>query len=469
MKEVRVSDITLNQAAKTKGLSLTFKEKLELVKVLDGLGVSVIEVEGIEREKADSLLVKSLASLVKNATLAVPVKMDEANIELVCSALAEAKHPRLQVEAATSPARMEYVYGKKADAMLDDIAAAVEKCAAFTDDVEFIADDATRSDGAYLKQALERAIEAGATTVTVCDDAGTMLPEEFAQFVSGLRDEIPALAGVSLGVSCSDEMFLAESNAIAAITAGADEVKAVAYPMGVVNLAKIAKILDAKRDACQATSKVRTTELKRAVAQVARICDPGRDKGALFQAASSDDAFVLTAHDDAVTVANSVAKLGYELGEDDLALVYEAFLRIASKKDSVGSRELDAIVASAALQVPPAYTLERYVINSGNVIKATAIIQVKKDGELIEEVGVGDGPIDASFAAIEQIVGKRYELDDWQMASVTEGHEAMGEAVIKLMADGKVYSGRGISTDIVGSSIRAYINALNKIVYEEEN
>jgi 2-isopropylmalate synthase len=126
-------------------------------------------------------------------------------------------------------------------------------------------------------------------------------------------------------------------------------------------------------------------------------------------------------------------------------------------------------VASTALQVPPTYTLDRYVINSGNVIKATAIICIDKNGEKIEKVAVGDGPIDAAFAAVEAITGKRYELDDWRMQSVTEGQEAMGEAIVKIMNDGKVYSGRGISTDIVGSSIRAYLNALNKIVYEEEN
>jgi 2-isopropylmalate synthase len=163
-----------------------------------------------------------------------------------------------------------------------------------------------------------------------------------------------------------------------------------------------------------------------------------------------------------------VAELGYDLSEDDGAKVYEAFTRIASKKESVSVKELDAIVASAALQVPPTYKLQSYVINSGNTIMATSHMRVEKDGQIIDGLAAGDGPIDASFFAIEQIVGSHYELDDFQVQAVTEGREAIGETVVRLRsASGKVYSGRGISTDIIGSSIHAYISAVNKIVYEE--
>ena len=135
----------------------------------------------------------------------------------------------------------------------------------------------------------------------------------------------------------------------------------------------------------------------------------------------------------------------------------------------MGYKELEAIVASNALQVPPTYKLESYVINSGNVITATAVIKMTKNDQPVSSVSTGDGPIDAAFLAIEKIVGRHYELDDFQIQAVTEGREAMGETIVKLRSEGKLYSGRGISTDIIGSGIRAYINALNKIVYEEES
>ena len=141
-------------------------------------------------------------------------------------------------------------------------------------------------------------------------------------------------------------------------------------------------------------------------------------------------------------------------------------MRVAEKK-TVGSKELEAIVASTALQIPSTYQLVSYVINNGNIISSSAQITLDKAGALMQGVCIGDGPIDAAFLAIDQIIGRHYELDDFQIQSVTEGKEAMGSALVKLRANGKLYSGNGISTDIIGASIRAYLNAVNKIVYEE--
>ena len=471
MREIRVSDVTMRRAAGQKDLSLSFKEKLEIAKLLDHLGVSAVEVEGVQNAKADCLRIKSLASLVRNSVLAVPVQMDVENIDLVWNALKGAAHPRLIVKAAVSPARMEYVYRKKADAMLEDIAMAVSECRKRADEVDFIANDATRADGAYLRKVVSCAIEAGATTITICDAAGAMLPDEFAEFIRSLKADVPELADVTLGISCSDELYMADACAIAGIIEGVGEVKATTYPMDVVSLGRLSKILADKADACQATTTVRTTELKRAISQVSWICESGRSQYSPFETGvrEADESIVLTERDDAEAVMQCVARLGYDLSPEDQAAVYEAFQRVASKKESVGSRELDAIVASAALQVPATYKLESYVINSGNRIKATANICIRKGEETLQAVCMGDGPIDAAFLAIEQIAGQHYEVDDFQINSVTQGQEAMGETVVKLIWEGKVYPGRGISTDIIGSGIRAYVNALNKIVYEEQN
>jgi len=161
-------------------------------------------------------------------------------------------------------------------------------------------------------------------------------------------------------------------------------------------------------------------------------------------------------------------RLGYDLSEEDGKKVFEAFQTIASKKEKVTDKELDAIVASAAMQVPATYILDTYVITAGNTISATAHLKLTKAGNPMEGVSIGDGPIDAAFLAIESITGQHYELDDFQIQAVTEGRGAMGQTVVKLRSNGKLYSGKGISTDIVGASIHAYISALNKIVYEEE-
>ena len=366
---------------------------------------------------------------------------------------------------------MEYIQRKKADTLIADAAEAVAKCAQLTDDVEFVAIDATRTDVAYLARVIDAVVAAGAKTVTVCDAAGSMLPEEFAQFIADLYQAAPQLKDIDLGISCCNNLNMADACAVAGVMAGASIVKATSYPMGVVALDNVARILAAKADALGAQSKVRVTELKRAMNQISRLCCDDRSKASLFTGAVSEavEGVVLTAGDDQATVMQYVERLGYSLSDEDAEAVFEAFKKIAASKERVSATELDAIVASAALQVPPTYTLDGYVINSGLSFKATSHISLRKNGELIEAVSLGDGPIDSSFKSIESVVGKHYELDDFSIQAVTEGREAMGESVVKLIADGKVYSGRGISTDIVESSIRAYINALNKIAYEEQN
>ncbi len=467
MKRIRISDVTMRQSA---GELLSFREKIEVAKLLDHLGVSVIELEGVADSRTDALRVKSIATAVKNSVVAVPVALKQGNVDAVWNALKSAKHPRLQVFAPVSSVQMEYLYHKKPEAMLEEIKAGISACRALCEDVEFVADDATRSDPAFLNTVIHAAVEAGAATVTICDSAGTMLPQEFAGFISDLFKAIPILKDVTLGVSCNDELFLADACAIAAVEQGALEIKAAAYPQGTASLAKIAKIIHARSAAMNITTDVSVAQLSRTMDQIRWICDAEHKKSSAFDggARQDDESVYLTFHDQAESILKAVEQLGYDLSEEDQPKVVEAFRRIAAKKERVGIRELDAIVASAAMQVPPTYQLETYVINSGNTIAATAHMRLKKEGRLLEGVSLGDGSIDAAFRAIESITGRHYELDDFQLKAVTEGREAMGQTIVRLRSGGKLYSGRGISTDIVCAGINAYLSALNKIVYEEE-
>ena len=199
MRTIRISDMTMKQSGQE--IALSFREKIELAKLLDKLDVSVIELEGIHSAKIDSLRIKSIASAVQNSVIAVPVSLDGENLQQVWNALKSAKHPRLQVVAPVSSVQMEYLYHKKPDAMCALIAETIAGCKALCQDVEFVADDATRSDPAFLAQVLAAAVEAGANTVTVCDTAGTMMPLEFAGFIQNLYQAVPALTDVCLGVA----------------------------------------------------------------------------------------------------------------------------------------------------------------------------------------------------------------------------------------------------------------------------
>ena len=215
------------------------------------------------------------------------------------------------------------------------------------------------------------------------------------------------------------------------------------------------------------STRIRITELHRIVGQINWIVSNAKnEKSVMTVSVGGDDFQRLDSKDDQATVSAAVMKLGYDLSEEDQKRVYDEFLRVAQK--SVGPKELDAIIASVALQVPGTYQLINYVINNGNIISSSAQITLSRGEEQMMGVSIGDGPIDAAFKTIDSIIGHHYELDDFQIQSVTEGKEAMGSALVKLRSGGKLYSGNGISTDIIGASIRAYLSAVNKIVYEEE-
>ena len=467
MNTIKLSDVTMKQAAD--GFSLSFKEKIELAKLLDKLGVSVIEIEGIQNARIDSLRIKSVATAVANSIVAVPVQLTADSPAQVWNAVQQAKAPRLQVCGAVSAVQMEYLYHKKPGAMQAAIVDTIIACKALCADVEFLADDATRADPAFLANTVKAAIAAGATTITICDTAGSMLPAEFAQFIKGLYDAIPEMKNVNVGVSCCNTLSMADACAVASVAEGVAELKAAAYPIDTASIANVAKVLSARGDVFGVSADIQMTQLSRIMDRITQICQTGKSKGSPFDNGVAEDSGIyLTSHDDIAAVTKVAEQLGYDLSEEDSIKVYEAFKAISAKKEQVSSKELDAIVASAAMQVPPTYQLDTFVITSGNTISATAHIKLIKNGTAVEGVSIGDGPIDAAFLAIEQITGCHYELDDFQLQAVTEGREAMGQTVVKLRSAGKVYSGRGISTDIVGAGIAAYLSALNKIVYEEE-
>ncbi len=462
----RICDVTMKQEAE--GFSLSFKEKIELAKLLDRLGVDVIELEGIRQLRTDSLRIKSIAAAVTKSMIAVPVELSEESICDTWKALQNAVKPRLQVCVPTSSVQMEYLYHKKPDAMLDAVRQAVKSCSELCQ-TEFVAEDATRSEPDFLHKTIGAAIDAGASVITVSDSAGIMLPAEFAEFIRNLYANIPQLQKVQLGVSCSDQLSMADACTVSAISEGITEAKAAAYPISRASVANIARILNQKNDVFGKQSGVRITQLSRITNQIAWLCQAVKaSPRPIDMAADAGQDLYLTAQDDITSVSKAAESMGYDLSEEDNTKVFEAFRAIAEKKEKVSIKELDAIIASAAMQVPPTFKLDTYLITSGNTISSTAHLKLMKGDTVLEGACIGSGPIDAAFMGIEQITGCHYELDDFQIQSVTEGREAVGQTMVKLRHEGKVYSGRGISTDIVGASIRAYLSALNKIVYEED-
>ena len=465
MKNLIISDMTLKKAAGAYDLS--FKEKIEIAKLLDKLCVSVIELAPVSGSKVDDVLVRTICSCMKNSTVSIPVALTENGACEAFELVKNAKKARLQVSVPMSTVQMEYICHKKPAAVLEMITDVVSKAKELCSDVEFVAVDATRSDADFLKRAINAAIEAGATTVTLCDNAGETTTDEFIEFLTALKNDVAALEGVKLAIDASNELGMAVSTVLAAVKMGVDEIKTASCKCETPSLEAILKILRARGDSIGVGVNVSLTEFGRASRQIEWICEGKTSSSSSADTgADGDEAYSLNEFADINTVSDAVVSLGYDLSDEDMQHVYEEFKRSASKK-SISLRELDAIVTSVAMQVPATYKLVSYVINSGNVISSTANILLEKDGKSLAGVCIGDGPIDAAFLAIEQVIGHHYELDDFRIQSVTEGREAIGNAVVKLKADGKVFSGNGLSTDIIGASIRAYISAVNKIVFEQ--
>ncbi len=467
-KMIRISDCTLRQ--KDHLPSLSFREKLELCRLMDRLNVDMIEMEEIRQTKIDSLLIKSVCSAVTSAGVAVPVSLNADSVSTAWEALKTAARPRLQVAAPVSSVQMEYLYHMKPKALLSAVTDTVRLCRERTDDVEFIACDATRADDSFLREILNGAVAAGATTVTVCDTAGTMLPEETAVFLDSLLSGVPALSDVTVGFSCSDHMNMADACAVSAVKCGIREIKAASFRTDAVSLMNIVRILDLKSAHFGAACRVSTERIRNMTGKIETLCRTGlsRSVGTDRRPDDNESAIMLSTHDSMESVQKAVEKLGYDLTADDMQKVWTCFSEIAEKKDLISLRELEAIIAAEAMQVPPVYHDIQYVINTGNTISAMAHMKIRYHDKTLEGIAAGDGSIDAAFNSIEMATGRHFELDDFQIQAISEGREAVGETVVKLRHEGKLYSGRGISTDIVGAGIMAYVNALNKIVYEEE-
>ncbi|MCI5779298.1 MAG: hypothetical protein MR051_05730 [Lentisphaeria bacterium] len=469
MKRAVVADATL-RVCDPVACTLGFKEKIEIVKHLDRLCVDVIETAPLLNGKSDVLLLHTLAPLTEKRVLSCAMPLDESLLEITVQAVSKAAHPRINVIAPVSTVQMEYHCHRKPEAVLEHIGSVVAAIKAAGIEVELSLADATRAEREFLAAAVTRGVEAGAKIVTICDSAGLMLPGELSDFISDLKANVPALSRAVLSVECSDELHMAPACAVACLRAGAEQIKTAVGVPGQLPLGSLADILRVKGAELKLTSGLNRTACEKLVREIEDAVS-GRRPAALEKSAPAVPGhgdWKLSAADDMSVIGKAVKKLGYELSADDLVSVYNEFLRIARKKE-VGPKDLDAIVATAAMQVPPTYTLKSFVINSGNIITSTAHVVMLKNGEEVQGFSMGDGPIDAAFLSIENMVGRHLELDDFQITAVTEGREAMGSSIVKLRSNGKLYSGKGISTDVIGAGIRAYVDALNKICYEENN
>ncbi len=462
MKKINIADITLKKLSKEREIALLFREKTAIAGCADSLGSDVVELAPIKNLREDTIIYKTISQNVQNAVVAIPVGFTAEDIQNAWECIKDAKKPRLQIELPTSTVQMEYTYHIKSDKMIAKIGELTKLAKELCKDVEFSALDATRTETEFLISAVKEAEAHGANIITICDCAGTSLPEEIEDLVAKVKEAV----SVPVYVQVSDGINMAVASAIAAIKAGADGLKCAMSGKNALLTGEISDAIRACSARIGAEININSTTIHASVGEMlTSISHEAYESGKVI---SDKKKILLEADSTIAQVAQAAQILGYDLTDSDCGNVHKALMQICEKKGAVGAKELEALIASSAMQAPSTYHLESYTTSSSNLTSSMSQVTLKCNDEIICGVSTGDGPIDSVFRAIEQCIGYHYELDDFQVQSVTEGKEALGSALVRLRNNGKLYSGNGTSTDIVAASIRAYINALNKIVFEEE-
>jgi len=476
-------------------------EKLALARQLERLGVDVIEAGFPVSSPDDFAAVNEIAKTITQSAVAALCRAVRGDVEAAAKAVAPAKMPRLHVFLATSDLHLREKLNITREKALEMIAENVALARSYCGDVEFSAEDATRSDRDFLLAALNTAIDAGATLVNVPDTVGYVTPEEMAELIAFLRQNLHKGKNgeeIPISVHCHNDLGLAVANSLAAIRAGAEQVEGtmggIGERAGNASLEEIIMALDTRKQLYQAETGINLRQIYRtcrlvstvigqkippnkpvvgrnAFSHEAGIHQHGVLKNPLTYEIMSpesigiyDNDLVLGKHSGKHAFIQRVEELGYTLPGEMLEKAFARFLALADRKKTVTNKDIEAIVGAAGYSIPETYRLHSFVVNSGTVISATAVVKLIRDGEEIEHVARGDGPIDAAFKAIDRIVKVGFQLVNYSIHSVTEGEDAQGEVVVKLRQGNYTVTGRGLSTDILEASLKAYLNAVNKII-----
>jgi 2-isopropylmalate synthase len=500
---VRIFDTTLRDGEQSPGMSMNLKEKIEMAKQLERLGVDIIEGGFAISSPGDFISVQTIADTIKDSTVASLARATKEDIDAAWDAVKGAVDPRIHLFLATSALHMEHKLKMKPEEVLAQAIEMTKYAKSFVENVEFSAEDATRSDIDFLAKVVEGVVAAGATTVNLPDTVGYSTPEERYNFFINIQEKAPSLSKIIISCHDHNDLGLGVANSLAAIRAGVRQVECTVNGIGEragnAAMEEIVMALHVRKEEYHVTTNIRTEEITRSSKLLSRITGVKvqPNKAVVGENAFAHEAgihqhgvlanpltyeimtpeavglkennLVLGKHSGKHAFRDRVVSLGYTLTDEEIQVAFDKFKILADKKKSVYNRDLEAIIAKESVQVPKTFSLGNFVINSGNAITATAVIKLIKDGKPIEKVARGSGPVDAAFKAIDKIVGRNLELVDYDISSVTEGEDAQGDAKVIIRGDdGLEYSGRGLSTDVIEASVNAYINAVNKIFYAEK-
>ena len=500
MKRIRIFDTTLRDGEQSPGCSMNLTEKIEMARQLEKLGVDVIEAGFAIASPMDHKSVQTIAAAVSNCTVASLARCTKGDIDAAWDAVKGAKHPRIHVFLATSDIHMEYKLKMTREQVVDSISSMVAYAKSFCDDIEFSAEDASRSDRAFLAQCYTNAVAAGATTLNVPDTVGYSTPQEMAELIAYLREHVEGIEKTDISVHCHDDLGMAVANTLACIKAGATQVECTVNGIGEragnASLEEIVMALHTRRDFYEAETGINTRQIynsskllsnitgvpippsKAIVGANAFAHESGIHQHGVISNAQTyeimkstdvgipQNTMVLGKHSGKHALREKLASMGYELDDQEMENVFARFKDLADKKKNITGSDIEALVLHRRNAFIGTCKLLGHVVNTGHGVPNTSYIKLQRGDEVLEDVAIGTGPLDASFQAINRMLGMEdIRLESFSLNAVTDGEDAVGEAVVKLEdKNGATYTGTGLSTDIIESSIRAYVNGINKMM-----
>jgi 2-isopropylmalate synthase len=498
-ERILIFDTTLRDGEQSPGYSMNTKEKLEMAKQLARLGVDVMEAGFPIASEDDFEAVKTIAQHVKGGPIIAGLcRAKDMDIDRAWEALKHAEHPRIHTFIATSEIHIKYKLKSTQEEVLEATVAAVKRAKRYTEDVEFSAEDAHRTDQDFLCKVVEAAIKAGATTINIPDTVGYGLPWEFGQRIRDLMHRVPNIDRVVVSAHCHDDLGVAVANSLEAVRAGARQVECtingIGERAGNASLEEIVMSLRTRKDLVAYDTGIKTEELYRtskllqsitgisvqpnkaivganAFAHEAGIHQHGvLQKPLTYEIMTPESVgvpksrLVLGKHSGRHAFKKRLEELGIELADDDLNKAFVRFKALCDRKKEVFDEDLLTLVEEEIMTPVETYTLEHLQFTSGTNIVPTATVRLKMHDEVYQESGWGDGPVDAAYKAIDLITKIPGKLLEYNLRAVTGGKDAMGEVTVAVEMDGQRMVGRGSSTDVIEASVRAYLHAINKVV-----
>jgi len=507
-EKVFIFDTTLRDGEQAAGTRLGAREKLEIARQLVRLNVDIIEAGFPASSPEDFEAVRLISEQIEGPVICGLTRAIKNDIEVCAKAIAKAKRSRIHTGIGVSEIHIagkfaDDKYGKtmgqKQATILKMAVEAVKLTAGYTEDVEFYAEDSGRSDRAFLYEILEAVIDAGATVVNIPDTTGYSMPEQYGGLIQDIRANVPNIGKAIISVHCHDDLGMAVANSLAGVRNGARQVEGtingVGERAGNAAIEEVVMAIRTRRDFFeQVETGINTREFFRTSTMVSDMLGMpvpankavvGRNAFAHSSGIHVDgflkkretyeimrpetigldeSRVVLTARTGRHGLRHRLEELGYTLSKEEMEKTYERFLAVADKKKEVFDADLTAIISDEIHVVEHIYELEYLHVSCGTGTLPTASVKIKIKDKTKQAAACGDGPVDAAYEAIREATGLSPKLENYTIRAVTGGKEALGEATVRITEDGRTFIGRGISTDIIEASAKAYIDAINRMV-----